>query len=317
VERALTIDFANIAPYLKDPLILVGFFLFLGFLFVRGILKAGIIPQLSLTFGYRVLQRILLYGFVIALALISVGFFLKYRELSEREQAAAVRMLDQELAGNIRLLAELKSNIETILNATSTVSTVLRTPSIKLLAALFPSENLDPKKTVPASAEYAAQVLANARDSGLIEDELERRKFGAAAQAISGTIQRTTSTIRSLADPDGKRYVLKSEIWASQLPILRKVDIVNVTRFQATYTELELARANYNVVVGRCVDYLAAVGVFLAPPDHEITRQNLAAVLASERLYIDLTTTYATKLIQNIKDTDELDKIIRQRISEL
>jgi hypothetical protein len=94
VDRAVILDFAKIAPYLKDPLILVGFFLFLGFLFVRGILKAGIIPQLSQTFGYRVLQRILFYGFVVALVLIGVGFVLKYRELSEREQAAAVRMLD-------------------------------------------------------------------------------------------------------------------------------------------------------------------------------------------------------------------------------
>jgi len=313
----VTIDFVKIAPYLKDPLVLAGFFLFLGFLFIRGILKAGIIPQLSLALGYRVLQRILLYGFIIALVLIAVGLILKYRELSEREQAAAVRMLDQELTGNIKLLSELKKNTETILNITSTVSSVLRTPGIKILAALFPAENLDTGKTVPASADYAAQVLAAVNESGLLEDKLERRKFALAATAISGTIRRTASTVRSLADPEGRRYLLKSEVWVSQLAILRRVDIVNVTRFQATYTELELARANYNVVVRSCIDYLAAVDSFLAPSDHAITRQSLAAVLAAERLYVELTSTYATKLVENIKEAGELDKLIRQRTSEL
>jgi hypothetical protein len=50
------------------------------------------------------LQQILLYGFVIALAWIALGFWLKYRELSTREQRSAVRLLDKELAGNVEML---------------------------------------------------------------------------------------------------------------------------------------------------------------------------------------------------------------------
>ena len=91
----------------------------------------------------------------------------------------------------------------------------------------------------------------------------------------------------------------------------------HLTQFQATYTELQLARANYHVVVARCIDYLVAVEAFFAPTDHSITRQSLAAVLASERLYVKLTATYATKLVDNIKQTGRLDQLIRQRVSEL
>jgi hypothetical protein len=271
-----------------------------------------LIPQLSRAGGYRVLQRILLYGFVIALALIGLGFGLKYRDLSRQEQSSAVRMLQQELSGNLAVLAELKANIETMLRATSAVSGVLRTPGIKLLSAMFPAENLDPHATVPASADYAADLLARAKQEGLIENSLEQRKFSLAAQAVSGTIERTASTVRSLSDSDGRRYVLKSDVWKSQLPILRKVNIVNVTTFQAAYTELELARANYNVVTGRCIDYLAAVERFLNPPDHQITRQGLAAVLASERLYVDLSSQYASKLIENIQRTKTLENTVSE-----
>ena len=185
------------------------------------------------------------------------------------------------------------------------------------MAALFPAENLDPQLSVPASADYAAQLLDKLAETGLANDDLERQKFGLARRAISGTIERTASTIRSLADSDGKRYVIKSEVWSSQLPVLRQVSIVDVTRFQATYTQLELARANYNVVVGRCLDYLAAVNSFFNAPDHAVTKESLAAVLAAERLYINVTSTYATKLVENIKETSTLDKVIREKAGEL
>jgi bacterioferritin (cytochrome b1) len=61
-----------------------------------------------------VLQRILLYGFVIALVLIGLGFGLKYRELSRTEQTSAVH-LQQELADNLSVLASLKANTEIML----------------------------------------------------------------------------------------------------------------------------------------------------------------------------------------------------------
>jgi hypothetical protein len=259
-----------------------------------------------------VLQRILLYGFVIALALIGLGFGLKYRELSRAEQTSAVHLLQQELADNLSVLGSLKENVQTILGATNAVSQVLRTPGIKLLAALFPAENLDPKANVPASVDYARQLLTQAEQAGLIANPVERQKFGLAAQAVSGTIDRTISTVRSLSDPGGQRYVMKSEVWKSQLPILRKVNIVDVTSFQASYTQLELSRANYNVVTARCIDYLTAVERFLNPPDHKINPEGLAAVLAAEHLYTVVATEYAKNLIENIELTKALEGKVKQ-----
>jgi hypothetical protein len=247
----------------------------------------------------------------------AIGVFLKYRELSEKEQAAAVRMLDQELTGNLAVLSELKKNTESILGATATVSSVMRTPGIKLLAGLFPVENLDPSNPVPASADYARNILGTVRASGLLDDETEKRKFGLAATAISGTVDRTISTIKSLADVDGRRYIVKSEVWQSQLPILRKVVIVDVVRFQQSYTELELARANYNVVVSSCVNYLTAAQRFFGDPRRQITQDGLAEVLASERLFIEITAAYAPKLVENIRSTREIGAKVRASLANL
>jgi hypothetical protein len=41
---------------------------------------------------------------LIALALIVLGFGLKYRELSAKEQANAIQLLDQELPGNLKII---------------------------------------------------------------------------------------------------------------------------------------------------------------------------------------------------------------------
>jgi hypothetical protein len=237
-----------------------------------------------------------------------LGSGLKYRELSEKEQANAVRLLDQELTGNLKVIGELKKNTETIVNATSTVSKVLRTPGIKLLAAMFPSENLDPKADVPASADMAFNALKAASEAGLIDQELELKKFSAAAAAITGTIQRTRSTIQSLADAGGTRYVMKSEIWTSELAILRKINIINVTRFQAAYGNLTLARTNYNIVVLRCLDYLEAVSAFFEQKEHRVSRQNFAAVLAAERLFVQISTEYLNQLLVNLEEIDALEK---------
>src|SRR5712692_10044260 len=81
--------FEKVAPYLKDPLVLVGFFLFLSFLFIRYLLKAKIVPPLPKTGGYKILRTILLYGFIIGILLIVFGFVLKYKELGQIEKGAA------------------------------------------------------------------------------------------------------------------------------------------------------------------------------------------------------------------------------------
>ena len=70
--------FKDVAPYLTQPLVLVGFVLFLAFGVHRALLKAGTIPPLRPRSGSRVLQSLLRYGFVIALVVIVSGFVLEF-----------------------------------------------------------------------------------------------------------------------------------------------------------------------------------------------------------------------------------------------
>jgi hypothetical protein len=85
----MSMDFSQIAPFLKDPLILVGFFLFLSFLFAKIILARGVVPELSKILGYKVLRLILVFGFIIGLLLILLGFGLKYKEVSAQQHTIA------------------------------------------------------------------------------------------------------------------------------------------------------------------------------------------------------------------------------------
>lgn len=70
--------FHKIAPYLKNPLVLVGFVLFLFFGIHQQLIESGIIPPLDQQAGSAVVLAILEYGFWIALAVIVLGIGLQY-----------------------------------------------------------------------------------------------------------------------------------------------------------------------------------------------------------------------------------------------
>lgn len=73
--------FPGIAPYLRDPLVLVGFFIFLVFLIIRILLRSGIIPEVARMTGGQIIKLLIHYGFLIGLLLVCVAFFYKFREL--------------------------------------------------------------------------------------------------------------------------------------------------------------------------------------------------------------------------------------------
>lgn len=74
-------SFSKIAPYLSDPFILVGFFVFVVFLLARVLLKSGVIPPVSKMMGGQIIKQILHYGFLFGLVLLCLAFFYKYSEL--------------------------------------------------------------------------------------------------------------------------------------------------------------------------------------------------------------------------------------------
>jgi len=86
-------SFEKIAPFLSDPLILIGFFVFLAFLIARLIIRSGLIPVLGSGEGFTILRIILRYGFILGLVIIVLGFLIKYRELSGKDKPTTVGTL--------------------------------------------------------------------------------------------------------------------------------------------------------------------------------------------------------------------------------
>jgi hypothetical protein len=67
-------QFSKIAPYLENPLDLVGFCLLLLFGIYRVLLKAGLLVPLSQRQSATVVGRILNHGFLVAILVIVLGF---------------------------------------------------------------------------------------------------------------------------------------------------------------------------------------------------------------------------------------------------
>ncbi len=66
--------FARIAPYLSDPLVLVGFAVLLLFVLFRSLIGSGLIPVLGQEAGGQVVKSILDYGFYVVALVIVLGF---------------------------------------------------------------------------------------------------------------------------------------------------------------------------------------------------------------------------------------------------
>jgi hypothetical protein len=66
--------FARIAPYLSDPLVLVGFALLLLYGLFYALIGSRLIPPLEPEAGRRIVQSILDYGFYAVAAVILLGF---------------------------------------------------------------------------------------------------------------------------------------------------------------------------------------------------------------------------------------------------
>lgn len=295
------LDFGKVAPYFQDPLVLVGFFLFLFFGFARYVIKQRIIPQLSERSGYRVLRQILLYGFVLGLIILVLGFGLKYRELSAQEQGNAVSMLRNELQANMNAADQLGRNVATILGMMEKMARLLRDERIPVLNRLFPMENLELGESASPATEMARLGIQRLVADGLHKNALELQRAEAAGAAIRSTILRTQTTVASLADPKRARYSIRSESWQANLPILRKVTIVPISDLQNSYAELETIRNGYDVVIPRVEEYLAAVAV-LFEPNVEVNATNLASALAAEHLAFEIATVYGKSLVDAMEN---------------
>jgi hypothetical protein len=335
-------EFSKVAPYLQDPLVLVGFFLFLAFLFARALLKRGIIPTLPPTAGFKILKSLLLYGFLIGLLLIVLGFGLKYAELRVKEKQAeeelrskerqaqidrdiqaqkdaelqeqdlarqrnTIALLRGELDDNLKVANELRKNTIVFLSGFQTLSQVVRTPGIELLTAMFPVENIDLKIPDSQAAGLADKVFDDLERSQLHKNDLELRKFTAAARAITTSIDLQMSTIQRLQDAGHTRYVFQSQIWQTNLPILRNIVVGNVPAIENSYADLQRLRNDYDVVTEHYVEYLEALREFFDPQKHSIGREGLRRALGRERYALQLVTAFGTMLTNDMQHLKNLD----------
>jgi hypothetical protein len=81
------VQFSKVAPYLVNPLVLVGFCLFLLFGIHWALLKAGLLAPLSQRQSSTVLRAILKYGFWVAIFIVVLGFayaFYSYHDASRK-----------------------------------------------------------------------------------------------------------------------------------------------------------------------------------------------------------------------------------------
>lgn len=171
--------FTSFAPYLKDPLILIGFFLLTAFSFSRYLVKRKVIGRLPSHFGYSILRLILLYGFIIGFLIVLLGFALKYIEIENQRRsitsieqilrdalkgrsdktAEEKEMIINQVLTNYRNGTISKEKIERIIQEYST-TTIPVISNIKTMPSLSPNDTNGMAKTerhVPETLNTASQ----------------------------------------------------------------------------------------------------------------------------------------------------------------
>ena len=69
-------EFSKVAPYLTNPLVLIGFVLLLFFGIHYTLIRSGILSPVSKAESGKIVRLLLNYGFIVALLLILSGFCL-------------------------------------------------------------------------------------------------------------------------------------------------------------------------------------------------------------------------------------------------
>lgn len=300
----MNLNFESVAPYLHDPLVLIGFFLFLFFGTTRLLIKKNVIPPLPPGLGYRLIHRLFLYGFILGLLIIGLGFGLKYRELPKAEQRRAVQLLRNELVNNQETAKKLAANAETLLGVFKNASEAARIDKRGILSILFPKANLRSDHGPPTALELANEAINTIRDRGLHQNEREMAVLTATARTIAATVNRTMSTVDSLTDPEHTRFVIHEEMYQTHLALLKQVTVIDLTSIQAGYSELNSLRTNYDIVVRAIREYLSTLSKFLGQENRTIDRRVVTELLTAERNAMVLIHSYTPQIIKVLSELD-------------
>jgi hypothetical protein len=302
--------FAKIAVYLKDPLVLAGFVVFVGFLALRQLLKSGVIPVLQQGQGFKILRLVLSYGFILGLVIIVLGMGLKYRELSQEEQKRAAALVANELQADSTVVSELGKNTETLSRLGQGVAGILRDPRFKILSNLFPAQNIDVTVDQAKLTNLYMERMDWFLQSQLWGDADEKRRTEEACAAIVRFVDRTKSTVESVSDQGATRYQIAHKAYDANLDVIRKISIVDMTRLANLYYLMSDVRLFYNRIVAGSLEYMQAIRTFCTslPPD----RGGLSSALALERLTVRLLPEYQKKISDLLKVIDEQVRALQQ-----
>ncbi|MFH0784659.1 MAG: hypothetical protein V2B20_22265 [Pseudomonadota bacterium] len=301
-------DFEKIAPYLHDPLVLIGFVVFLFLSFARYLVKQGLFPQLKQKSALTILKLILSYGFIIGILIIGLGFGLKYKELSESEQKRAVSLILSEIQANEYMVSELAKNTTTLSNTSKTISNILRDKRFKILSGLFPEENYIENVKSDDLPDLYNKKMAWLEGSGLLNDSDEVREYHEVCSAIIRTVNKTQTTLLSLADTKGTRYVVSKSAWEANLDIVRKIDVIDISYLAQLYAKMGELRTVYDRVANIVPEYNSNIKAFCSTPLP--SKSELGATLALERITFALIESYQEKL-------SDLSSDINNEISRL
>lgn len=238
---------------------------------------------------------------VLAAVMAAALIFITHKNDVERTQRAALDSVIVEMGENVGMLNELSKNTTTLARLATTVRDLLRTPRFRILAGLFPPENADPQADQSQLADLYNQRMDWLAGSGLLEDEDEVRRHREACAAIVRTIDRTATTVQSLADPGWARYRVHDEVWTAQASEVQAISFADVARIPALYAAARDARTKYDRVARLVPEYLSGVRAFCSLPEPE--RAELGAALASERLTVGLLPAYDEQVQKTAADT--------------
>lgn len=243
--------------------------------------------------------RRMTFVFCLAAALLAGSLAWLTSELLERREFNTARIeVSNELRSNAIIVSDLQGNAAGLAGAVQAVATSVRHPDIKILATLFPSENLLADAVEKQSNLYN-EVIDALVVSGLVQNTVEVQRAAQACSAIASTIERTQPTISALADLEKNRYQISTASWQHHRAVIVANDQTRASELTDLVDAMLLLRRNYSRVAEASIEYLAVMLTFCR--ELNINRKAMSEVLATERRTLTLLLNYLEHSTQTLE----------------
>ena len=194
--------FAQVAPYLTNPLVLAGFGLLLFFALLRVVLRSKVMPTVSQSAGGRALLSLLRYGFFVALVVIVLGFALAFYQ-TQRTTVDADQIIRDFTAAKQEAAAE-KASHQATLDALARLSELQDSGAFRAAVLALVGQSKDPNapRGIDRALEMLRQGETAAAETALAEILDRRLQERATASAEAAEAARNLGAIAYLNDTD-------------------------------------------------------------------------------------------------------------------